>query len=158
MIKVTEYYWLGGHVFMSSVAERRFREELTLLIQKVVTVHTSTGKTYTGTLYGMDANTLNMCLGNVRDESGKEISRMFINGRAILEVYGLEMAFDLRSLGERLERVFPKMVKVIDEAGVIVVMDKIRVGEKGVIEGRGPAAERVQKVYDEFTRERARPP
>ena len=33
-------------------------------------------------------------------------------------------------------------------------MDKIRVTEKGLIEGRGPAAERVQKVYEEFNRER----
>jgi len=141
---------------MSSVAERRFREELSLLLQKPVTIRTSLGKTYTGTLYGVDANTLSMCLANVKDESGKEMGRLFINGRSILEVFGLETPFDLRSFAERLERVFPKMVKVIDEAGVIVVMDKIRVTEKGLIEGRGPAAERVQKVYEEFMRERER--
>jgi hypothetical protein len=92
----------------------------------------------------------------VKDESGKDTGRLFINGRAILEVYGLEMPFDLRSLAERLERVFPKMVKIVEEAGVIVVMDKIRVTEKGLIEGRGPAAERVQRVYEEFMRERER--
>jgi hypothetical protein len=34
-----------------------------------------------------------------------------------------------------------------------VVMDKIRLGEKGMIEGSGPAAERVQKVYEEFMKE-----
>ena len=141
---------------MSSVAERRFREELSLLLQKPVTIRTSLGKTYTGTLCGVDANTLSMCLANVKDESGKEIGRLFINGRSILEVFGLETPFDLRSFAERLERVCPKMVKVIDEAGVIVVMDKIRVTEKGLIEGRGPAAERVQKVYEEFMRERER--
>lgn len=141
---------------MSSVAERRFREELSLLLQKPVTVRTSLGKAYTGILYGVDANTLSMCLANVKDESGKEIGRLFINGRSILEVYGLETPFDLRSFAERLERVFPKMVKVIDEAGVIVVMDKIRVTEKGLIEGRGPAAERVQKVYEEFMHDRER--
>ncbi|MBS7651189.1 MAG: Lsm family RNA-binding protein [Candidatus Bathyarchaeia archaeon] len=139
---------------MSSVAERRFREELSLLIQKPVTVRTSMGKTYTGTLYGVDANTLSMCLANVKDESGQEIRRLVLNGRAVLEVYGLETPFDIHSLAERLERVFPRMVKTIDEAGVIVVMDKIRVSEKGVIEGRGPAAERVQRVYEEFMRQR----
>lgn len=125
-------------------------------MQKPVTVRTSLGKTYTGTLYGVDANTLSMCLANVKDESGKEMGRLFINGRSILEVFGLETPFDLRSFADRLERVFPKMVKVVDEAGVIVVMDKIRVTEKGLIEGRGPAAERVQKVYEEFMRERER--
>ena len=142
---------------MSSIAERRFREELSSLLQKLVTVHTSLGKTYTGILYGVDANTLNLCLANTKDESGQEVARLFINGRAVLEVHGLEMPFDLRSFAERLERVFPKMVKIIEEAGVVVVMDKIRVTEKGVIEGRGPAAERVQKVYEEFMRERKSP-
>jgi hypothetical protein len=32
-------------------------------------------------------------------------------------------------------------------------MEKIRVTEKGIIEGSGPAAERVQKVYDEFMKD-----
>ncbi|MEM3501033.1 MAG: Lsm family RNA-binding protein, partial [Candidatus Bathyarchaeia archaeon] len=99
-------------------------------------------------------NTLSMCLANVKDESGQEIRRLILNGRSVLEVYGLETPFDIHSLAERLERVFPRMVKTIDEAGVIVVMDKIRVSEKGVIEGRGPAAERVQRVYEEFMRQR----
>lgn len=139
---------------MSSVAERRFREELSLFIQKPVTVHTTLEKTYTGALQGIDTETLNLCLANAKDESGKEIGRLFINGRTVLETFGIEMPFDLRGFATRLERVFPKMVKVIDEAGVIVVMDKIRVTEKGLIEGRGPAAERVQKVYEEFNRER----
>jgi hypothetical protein len=48
------------------------------------------------------------------------------------------------------------MVKTVEEAGVIVVMDKIRITEKGIIEGSGPAAERVQRVYDEFMKERAK--
>jgi RNA-processing ribonucleoprotein Sm-like component len=38
-----------------------------------------------------------------------------------------------------------------------VVMDRIRVTEKGIVEGSGPAAERVQKVYEEFLREKGRP-
>ena len=45
------------------------------------------------------------------------------------------------------------MVKVSEGVGIIVVMDRIRVSEKGILEGTGPAAERVQKVYDEFLRE-----
>jgi len=32
-------------------------------------------------------------------------------------------------------------------------MDKIKVTEKGVVEGTGPAAERVQKVYNQFISE-----
>jgi hypothetical protein len=47
------------------------------------------------------------------------------------------------------------MVKVNEGAGVILVMDRIRVSKKGILEGSGPASERVQKVYDEFIRGQA---
>jgi hypothetical protein len=32
-------------------------------------------------------------------------------------------------------------------------MDKVKLTEKGVTEGTGPAAERVQRVYDQFMSE-----
>ena len=141
---------------MASVAERKFMEELAILLQKTVTVQTSSGKSYTGILSGVDANTMNICLSNARDETGQPIHKLFLNGQTVLQILSVEKPFDLRSLAERLERVFPRMVKTIEEAGVIVVMDKIRITEKGIIEGSGPAAERVQKVYDEFMKERAK--
>jgi len=65
-----------------------------------------------------------------------------------------DSSYGVPLLGERLERVFPRMVRVMDNAGVIVVMDRIRLNEKGIIEGSGPAAERVQRVVDEFIREK----
>ena len=49
--------------------------------------------------------------------------------------------------------VFPRMVKLYEEAGVITVTDRIRVTASGVVEGTGPMAERVQKIYEEFVRE-----
>ncbi len=94
-----------------------------------------------------------MCLTGAKDDSGNVVDKLFINGSTVSQVFTLEKGFDLRSLAERLERVFPRMVKLIEEAGVVVVMDKIRVTEKGIIEGRGPAAERVQKIYEEFVKE-----
>ncbi|GAF69981.1 unnamed protein product, partial [marine sediment metagenome] len=39
------------------------------------------------------------------------------------------------------------------DAGVIVVMDKIRVNESGVIEGSGPAADRVRDIHQRFVNE-----
>jgi small nuclear ribonucleoprotein (snRNP)-like protein len=140
---------------MSSIAERKFREELASLLQKVVSVHTSDGKNYTGVLSGIDTETMSMCLTNAKDNSENIMDKLFINGNRVLQVYTIEKGFDLRSLAERLERVFPRMVKLIEEAGVIVVMDKIRVTEKGIIEGRGPAAERVQKIFEEFVKEQS---
>jgi len=141
---------------MASVAERKFMEELSILLQKNVTVQTASGKSYTGILSGVDANTMNICLSDARDETGQPIHKLFLNGQTVLQILSIEKPFDLRSLAERLERVFPRMVKTIEEAGVIVVMDKIRVTEKGIVEGTGPAAERVQRVYDEFMKERAK--
>src|SRR6266581_3891915 len=139
---------------MSSTAGRKFMEELSNLLQKHVSVVTNQGKTFVGTLTGVDTENLSVCLTNAKSEQAGEIHKLFINGSTILQISSFEKPFDLQSLGERLERVFPRMVRVMDDAGVIVVMDRIRLNEKGIIEGSGPAAERVQRVFDEFIREK----
>ena len=69
------------------------------------------------------------------------------------QILAIEKPFDLRALSERLEKVFPTLVKLYEDKGFIWVMEKIKVTEKGVIEGSGPAAERVQKVYAQFMSE-----
>ncbi len=137
---------------MSSLGDRRFLEEIASLLQKNVTVSTSDGKTYAGTLSGVDSHSLNLCLSNAKDEAGKVFHKLFLSGSRVTHVFSSEKPFDLQALADRLERVFPRMVKVSVEAGIIVVMDRIRVSEKGILEGTGPAAERVQKVYEEFIR------
>jgi hypothetical protein len=68
----------------------------------------------------------------------------------------MEKPFDLQALADRVERVFPRMVKIVEGAGVILVMDKIRLSENGIIEGSGPAAERVQRVYEEFVKDQGK--
>ena len=137
---------------MSSLPDRKFMEEVSGLLQKIVTVSTTDGKNYTGVLVGLDSHTLNVCLSEVKDESGHIVHRLLLNGGKVTQIFSSEKPFDLQALADRLERVFPRMVKVSEGAGIIVVMDRIRVSEKGIVEGSGPAAERVQKVYEEFTR------
>jgi small nuclear ribonucleoprotein (snRNP)-like protein len=132
-------------------------EEITILLQKVVTISTTDGKNYTGVLSGVDSHTLNVCLADAKDDSGRLLHRLFLNGNRVAHLFSSEKPFNLQALADRLDRVFPRMVKVNESAGVIVVMDRIRVTEKGIVEGSGPAAERVQKVYDEFTREQTQP-
>jgi small nuclear ribonucleoprotein (snRNP)-like protein len=143
-------------ISLSSTADRKFSEELALLLQKPIVVETSSGKRYTGILAGVDTDTLTVCISDCTDESGKTVHRLFITGRSIAQMYTVEKPFALQSLADRLERVFPRMVRVVEGAGVIVVMDKIRVGEKGLMEGSGPAAERVQRVYEEFMKEQSK--
>ena len=139
---------------MSSTAGRKFMEELSNLLQKHVSIVTNQGKTYVGTLTGVDTENLSVCLTNAKSDQTGDIHKLFLNGSTILQISSFEKPFDLQSLGERLERVFPRMVRVMDDAGVILVMDRIRVNERGIIEGSGPAAERVQRVFDEFVREK----
>jgi len=143
---------------LSSTADRKFSEELALLLQKTVIVETTSGKKFTGILSGVDTDSLSVCISNCTDESGKAVHKLFLAGRSIVQIYSMEKPFDLQALADRLERVFPRMVRLMEGAGVIVVMDKIRLSEKGIMEGSGPAAERVQKVYEEFMKEQAKAP
>jgi len=138
---------------LSSVADRRFMEELASLLQRPVTVLTVQGKSFVGMLVGVDTDTLSICLADAKDETGRLIHRLFLSGQSLQQIQSIEKPFNLQALAERLERVFPNLVRVVQEAGVIVVMDKIRLTEKGLIEGSGPAADRVKKVFDEFVKE-----
>jgi len=136
-----------------SVAQRKFFTEVTALVDKNVMVLTTTGKIFSGTLLGINPDTLSLVMSETKDESGKVFHRVFLNGKVIAQILTVEKPFNLKALAERLEKVFPTMVRLYEDKGFIWVMDKVKVTEKGVVEGSGPAAERVQKVYDQFISE-----
>ena len=138
---------------MSAPAKRRFFDEYSKMLQKLVTVRISSERSYTGTLLGFDPVTLSVCLGDVKDEKGTLLHRIFFNGNKIEHIIAAEKPFDLQGLASRIEKVFPHLVRVHEDAGVIVVMGKIRVSEEGVLEGSGAAADRVRRVCEEFFRE-----
>jgi len=135
---------------MSTIAAKRFFEEMVGLLQKPVIVVTTSGKRYTGNLTGFDPQSMSLSLLDAKGEGSKVIPKMFISGNIIGQILATEKPFDLKGLAVRLERVFPKLVKLHADIGVIVVMDKIRVNEEGIMEGSGPAAERVKNTYDAF--------
>jgi small nuclear ribonucleoprotein (snRNP)-like protein len=135
------------------VAQRKFFGEIAALLDKAVMVVTMDGKNYSGTLAGINPETLSLCLSDAKDEKGRTLHRIVLNGSVIAQIFTVEKPFDLKALSERLERVFPTMVRLYEDKGFIWVMDKIKVTENGVVEGTGPAAERVQKVYDLFLSE-----
>ncbi|MCD6444308.1 Lsm family RNA-binding protein [Candidatus Bathyarchaeota archaeon] len=141
---------------MALASRSRFVEEMAALLNKSVTVVTLDGKRYEGVLTGFDPDRLNLSLRDVKDEKGVVMYRLILSGATVAQIYTTEKPLDLKNLAERLERVFPRMVRLYEEQGVIVVMDRIRVTEKGVVEGSGPAAERVQRIYEEFMREVAK--
>jgi small nuclear ribonucleoprotein (snRNP)-like protein len=136
-----------------STAQRRFFTEVGALLEKKVTVATADGKSYSGTLTGINPDDMSLCLSEAKDEKGHTIHRIILNGSVVAKVFAIEKPFDLKALADRLEKVFPTMVKLYEDKGFIWVMEKVKVTDKGVIEGTGPAAERVQKVYDQFMSE-----
>jgi small nuclear ribonucleoprotein (snRNP)-like protein len=136
-----------------SVAQRRFFTEVTALVDKNVIVSTTTEKTFSGTLIGINPDTLSLCLADAKDQEGKALHRVFLNGSIVAQILGVEKPFNIKALADRLEKVFPTMVKLYEDKGFIWVMDKVKVTDKGIAEGTGPAAERVQKVYEQFISE-----
>jgi small nuclear ribonucleoprotein (snRNP)-like protein len=136
-----------------SVAERRYANEVASLVDRNVVVVTTDNKTYMGTLLGVNTENLSLVLGNAKDPEGKVIPKAVISGGMVAQILSVEKAFDLSGLAERLERVFPRMVKLYEKEGFIWVMDRVKVTEQGVVEGSGPAAERVQKVHAQFISE-----
>lgn len=136
-----------------SATQRRFFNEIATLIDIQVTVTTTDGKSYTGTLVGISPETMSLCLSEAKGEGGKKLHKVVLSGNVIATVFTVEKPFDLKALSDRLEKVFPTMVRLYEGQGFIWVMEKIKVTEKGVVEGTGPAAERVIKVYNLFMSE-----
>jgi small nuclear ribonucleoprotein (snRNP)-like protein len=136
-----------------SIAQRRFNSEVSALIDRTIIVVTVDNKTYNGTLVGINPENLSLVLSDTKDPKGQMIPKVVLSGRTVARILSAEETFDLKGLAERLERVFPRMVKLYDNDGFIWVMDRVKVTEEGVVEGSGPAAERVATVYSQFVRD-----
>jgi small nuclear ribonucleoprotein (snRNP)-like protein len=136
-----------------SVAQRKYFAEITSLAEKTVAVVTTTGKSFNGTLVGINPDNMSICIADAKDETGKIFHRLFLNGSVVAQIASTEKPFDLKALAGRLEKVFPTMVKLYEDKGFIWVMDKVKLTEHGVSEGSGPAADRVQKVFEQFIAE-----
>lgn len=139
-----------------ALPSKRFTDEFAALIDKVVRVSTVQGIKLEGKLLAYNPSDYSVWLADAKDESGNVFPKVFLSGGNILMLEAMEAGIDMQKLAERLNRVFPSMVKYIKEADVILVMDRIRVTKNGVVEGSGPAAERVQKVFEEFMKEEAK--
>ncbi|MGQ4870252.1 MAG: Lsm family RNA-binding protein [Candidatus Thorarchaeota archaeon] len=136
---------------MSEVAATRaFNREIASVIGATVNVVTNTGKSYTGTLKGVDQNTLTVVLADVTTDDDTRIPRIFIYGSSIVSFSVTEKEISLEGLAKELEKVFPPGgVRYFPDTGVIVVMNKIRVTPEGV-DGSGPLYERVAAIAREW--------
>jgi len=135
---------------LSSIVFRRFGDELNAFIGKPVSVTTGDGKEYGGVLLGVDES-LSLVLDKVSGAGGN-VFKVAINGSNVREIKLTGKPYDYKALGERMNRVFPGLVSVREDIGVIMVMDKIKVTEKGV-EGTGLAVDKAKAIYDEYMRD-----
>ncbi len=123
------------------------------MVGRRVNVLTGDGKQYQGDLIGIDEK-LDLILGSVVGAGETGSIRVVLNGSFVKEIVLLEKPFDLRALNERLSKAFPGMTRLREDIGAILVMDSIKVTEKGVVEGADRlSATRVKQIYDEFARE-----
>ena len=136
---------------LSSVIFRKFGEELNVFLGRHVEVVTADGKEYIGLLLGVDER-LNMVLDKVVG-AGPGVFKIAMNGENVREIRLMDKPFDYKALGERLNRVFPGLVSVREDIGAIIVMEKIKVTDKGVTEGTGLAADKVKAIFDDYMRE-----
>ena len=107
---------------MSLSAQRKLLLELSSLLDKRVLVRTTYGKVFEGTLTGFDHPALNISLVDVRTEGNEKYYKVIISGSVVAEILALqEPLFKLKEFAEILEKYFPNLVKVYEDAGVIMV-------------------------------------
>src|SRR6476620_2639082 len=134
---------------MAAIISRKFAEESIQFLGKKVSVETSDNKNYSGVLVGLSEK-FDLILNNV---DSPNIQKLMVNGSFVKEIKLLERPFDFKALDDRLSSIFQGLVKIRDDIGAIIVMDKIKVTEFGLEEGSGLAASRVKAIYDEFLKE-----
>jgi small nuclear ribonucleoprotein (snRNP)-like protein len=140
---------------MSEVAAMRaFNRELAAVVGATIEVTTNDGKTYAGTLKGIDQTSLSIVLSEVVDmKNNSSIPKIFIYGSSIVSFSVAEKEVSLEGLAKELEKTFPPGgVRFFPETGVIVVMNKIRITPEGV-DGSGPLYERVAAIADDWLKE-----
>jgi small nuclear ribonucleoprotein (snRNP)-like protein len=147
---------VSGELWLSAVISKRFSDEVSALVGKKVRVVLSSGACFEGTVAALNPVDYSIWLSDAREKDGGVYDKVFISGKSIECLFVLEAGPDLSKLAERLNKVFPNMVRYIKEADVVIVMDRIRVTRDGVVEGTGPAAERVKKIYEEWLSEEAK--
>ncbi|BDB97174.1 Lsm family RNA-binding protein [Saccharolobus caldissimus] len=132
---------------------RRIVGELNNLIDKTVVVKTINNKTYIGQLYAYELSPFIISLINVKDENNNVFYKLLINGNIISEIIIKNPPlFEPREFAEIVERSLnlrPADIKVYEEAGVVTILEKIKVSQNGV-EGSGPMAQRIYDIYNEY--------
>ncbi len=138
---------------------RRLLSELNNLLGKRVVAVLTNGVSYEGTLIGFDHPDLNLVLADAKTSRGDKYPRVFIRGTVLAELRALEVSlFDPQEFANYIVKKLglrPDTVRVYQEAGVVVVLNSIRVTAEGV-EGAGPLVPRISHALKEYLDAKAR--
>ncbi len=128
-----------------------FAKEVAELLNEDVVVEISGGERITGRLKAFDPRTLSIVLEDViiGEESYRKV---IISGDRISRIFLREKRIDMEKLKEAIEKFFPKLVEYRKDIGVILVMNRIKVTDRGVEGPPGPATERVKKIFEDFVK------
>ncbi|MEM0060427.1 MAG: Lsm family RNA-binding protein [Fervidicoccaceae archaeon] len=135
-----------------TTASRRIISELNALLDRQVVVRLKSGKVLRGTLYGFDER-LNLLLKNASEDGGSSFPVILILAESIEVMAAVESPLFnpeefARIVVSRLN-IREADVKAYPEAGVLVVLNTIRISEKGV-EGSGPLAHKIYGLFTEY--------
>ncbi|MCC6045401.1 MAG: Lsm family RNA-binding protein [Ignisphaera sp.] len=127
--------------------------ELAKAIDKKVMVRLVDGKTYTGKLLSFDQNSLHVVLGDAESNDGAKYHRVIVHGSRVSEIIIQEQplfsAEEFASLVLSKLGLRPDVVKVLHDANIVVVYDRIKVSEAGV-EGSGSLAQKIYELFVEY--------
>ncbi|MEO0156988.1 MAG: Lsm family RNA-binding protein, partial [candidate division WOR-3 bacterium] len=116
---------------------RIYTKELQTFIGKRVGVLTIRDEKFIGIVKAFHPDNLTLILAEAFQEvDGKKIPfhKMFIYGSQIAKIYLEQEPFDIAGLAVELEKIFrrPGDIKLYEDQGLIVILDRVRVTEAGV--------------------------
>lgn len=139
------------------MSSRRVATELNSLLDKLVIVRLINNKIYTGTLSSYDLSPFILTLTNAKDNDNNSYYKVILNGNSITEILVKSSPiFDPKEFADLITKELNLRAgdaKVYEEAGVVIVLDKIKVSENGV-EGSGPLAQRIYDLYNDYINKR----
>ena len=135
------------------MSSRRVATDLNSLLDKTVIVRLTNNKVYDGILTSYELSPFLLVLTNAKDNDNNTYYKVVLNGTFISEI--LVKSSPIFNPKEFADLVIKELnlraadIKVYDEVGIVVVLDKIKVSEAGV-EGSGPLAQRIYDLFNDY--------
>jgi len=135
------------------MSSRRVATDLNSLLDKTVIVRLTNNKVYDGVLTSYELSPFLLVLTNVKDNDNNSYYKVILNGTFISEILVKSSPiFNPREFADLVAKelnIRTADIKVYEEAGIVVILDKIKVSESGV-EGSGPLAQRIYDLFNDY--------